>query len=93
MNPIFFGSPRRSRSRSSILKIDFKDFTSPFATTGSVSFSAKFGDRSGIFFYEGTFRRSFRLPNRYTILSPFFFVFAARYKKRRLRLLKSRCSS
>ncbi|EKQ48110.1 hypothetical protein [Leptospira interrogans] len=79
MNPIFFGSPRRSRSRSSILKIDFKGFTSPFATTGSVSFSAKFDDWSDIF-YEGTFRRSFRLPNRYTILSPFFFVFAARCK-------------
>nr|WP_061285779.1 hypothetical protein [Leptospira interrogans] len=87
MNPIFFGSPRRSRSRSSILKIDFKGFTSPFAATGSVSFSAKFDDWSDIF-YEGTFRRSFRFPNRYTI-----FVFAARYKKRRLRLLKSRCSS
>ncbi|AJR14498.1 hypothetical protein FH593_14795 [Leptospira interrogans] len=48
-------------------------------TIGSVSFSAKFGDRSDIF-YEGTFRRSFRLPNRYTILSPFFFIFAARCK-------------
>ncbi|WP_442496164.1 hypothetical protein ACSYG2_09150 [Leptospira interrogans serovar Icterohaemorrhagiae] len=48
-------------------------------TIGSVSFSAKFGDRSGIF-YEGTFRRSSRLPNRYTILSPFFFIFAARCK-------------
>ncbi|WP_229266408.1 hypothetical protein [Leptospira sp. severe_002] len=65
MNPIFFGSSRRSRSRSrsSILKIDFKGFTSPFATTGSVSFSAKFDDWSDIF-YEGTFRRSPRLPNR-----------------------------
>ncbi|WP_061236815.1 hypothetical protein [Leptospira interrogans] len=48
-------------------------------TIGSVSFSAKFGDRSDIF-YEGTFRRSPRLPNRYTILSPFFFIFAARCK-------------